>query len=373
MTIRIVPHSAEHSASVDAFNQRMRKGGSPWGFYVGPVPEWIPKRPGLRVWREYHLAVEDDGTVRGGFALKPQEWLVNGQIQIVTDWQGPFSEGAIDTKFGALGLRMVRDMLKKQPLLYSWGHGGNEQPVVQMIEKMGWLVHNTPICLRVLRPRRFLRMNTWLRGTPSRRLTLDALALSGVGSIGLRALHAGLRLRAPRWFRAKAHEVPYFGPWADTLWDECKDTYRAIAVRDAATINALFPSGGWPPGTRLRVDRGRQVVGWAFVMDTQMRGDHRFGDLRVGSIVDCLSHPDDSGEIVHAATQFLRHRGVDLVISNQAHPAWVRGFSENGYVVLKDRRLFAASPGLRAALEPFQETARGLHLTNIDGHGPMAL
>lgn len=373
MGIRIVPHAANYSAAVDAFNHRMRDGGSPWGFYLDPVPDWIPKRDEQRVWREYHLAVEDDGTVRGGFALKPQEWLVRGQIRIVTDWQGPFSEGAIDAKFGALGLRMVRDMLKKQPLLYSWGHGGNEQPVVQMIEKMGWTLHQTPVCLRILKPRRFLRLNALLRTTLRRRLLLDTLAFSGAGTLGLKAAHLALRLRHPVLFRAQAVEVPSFGPWADTLWQACKDQYAAIAVRDAATMNALLPPNAWPSAIRLKVLRGGRVLGWAAIMDTQMQGDHRFGTLRVGSVVDCLADPKDAGEVVHAATQALQARGADLVISNQAHPAWAAAFGQNGYVVLQNRRLFAASPELRKALEPFDETAQGLHMTNLDGHGPMAL
>jgi hypothetical protein len=61
------------------------------------------------------------------------------------------------------------------------------------------------------------------------------------------------------------------------------------------------------------------------------------------------------------------------VVSNQAHPGWARGFAENGYAVLPNKRLFAASPDLQEALQPFAETAQGLHLTNMDGHGPMAL
>jgi solute carrier family 35 protein len=64
--------------------------------------------------------------VRGGYALKPQEWWVRGRTHIVTDWQGPFSEGAVSNRYGALGLRMLRDMVSKRPLLYSWGHGGED-------------------------------------------------------------------------------------------------------------------------------------------------------------------------------------------------------------------------------------------------------
>jgi hypothetical protein len=74
--------------------------------------------------------------------------------------------------------------------------------------------------------------------------------------------------------------------------------------------------------------------------------------------------------VVAAATRFLHRRDVDIIASNQSHPAWARGFAENGYLVLQNRRLFAASPALQQLLEPFTETAQGLHLTNMDGHGP---
>lgn len=373
MGIRIVPHSAERTAAVDAFNQRMHAGGSTWGFYTDPVPDWIPYQEGQRVWREYHLAVEDDDTVRGAYGLKPQDWLIRGKLHQVTDWQGPVSEGAISPAYGALGLRLVRDMLKKQPLLYSWGHGGDDQPIVQMIQKMGWLVHQTPFCLRVVKPRRFLRLNGLLRKTRERRLALDALAISGAGSIGLRMLHGGLRLRSAKIFRSVAQEVPEFGPWADVIWEQCKGRYRAIAVRDSASMNLLLPSSGWPATIKLRVTRSGRDLGWAAVMDTQMKGDARFGDLRVGSIVDCLADPGEAGEVIHAAHHFLARRGVDIVVSNQAHPAWARGFEQNGYVILPGRRLFAASPALKSVLEPFDDTAQGLHLTNLDGHGPMSL
>jgi hypothetical protein len=373
MATNIVPHAPELRDAVDAFNKRMRAGGSRWGFYTEPVPDWIPKRPGQPVWREYYLAVEDQNIVRGGYALKPQEWLIHGTPQIVTDWQGPFSEGAVAPKYGTLGLRMVRDMLKKRPLLYSWGHGGDEEPVVQMLRKMEWLLHPTPFCLRILEPKRFLRMNAYLRKTAKRRLQLDALAFSGLGSLGLHAMHAALRLRVPRPLFAQGELVPRFDEWADALWDRAKGDYAALAVRNAAMMNALCPEHGWPPAMRLKVSRGGDVVGWALLMDTPMRADARFGDLRVGSVVDCFSALADAPYVVAAATRELARRGVDLVVSNQAHPGWANAFAANGYLILKNRRIFAASPPLKQALEPFAHTAQGLHLTNMDGHGPMAL
>ncbi|HUF80754.1 MAG TPA: hypothetical protein VMN03_06435 [Burkholderiales bacterium] len=355
------------------FNLRMRAGGSPWGFFVEPEPQWIPKRPGQKVWREYYVAVDEAQQVRGGFALKPQEWWVRGEPHVVTDGQGPFSEGSVDPRFATLALRMVREMLSQRPILYSWGHGGNEQPLVQMLQRMGWLLHGTPFCLRILRPTRFLRLNAYLRTTPPRRLALDLIAGSGAGALGIAALHALLRLRMPRRFRARAVEVAEFGPWADEVWERCRRSYAAIAARDAASMNVLAPAAGWPRVTRLKIEIAGRVAGWALVMDTRLQDDARFGDLYVGSIVDCLAEPADAGEVVACATGFLRRRGVDLIASNQSHPGWIRGFANNGYLVLPGRRLFAASPALQQLLEPFELTAQGLHLTNMDGHGPAGL
>ncbi len=374
MSVRIVEYAASHEPAVAEFNRRMAHGGSPWGFYADAVPDWIPRRPGQGVWREYHLAVDDDdGTVHGAFALKPQPWRVRGSEHTVTDWQGPFSEGSVDPRHATLGLRMIRDMLKKYPLLYSWGHGGNEQPVVQMLQKMGWVMHQTPFCLLVLKPFRFLRHNALLRSSPVRRLLLDFGAWSGMGAVSARLLHGTLRWRHGRRFSAQAVEVPDFGDWADELWARCRDRYTAIAQRDATSMNALLPAQGWPPGIRLKVEGTGRTIGWVVVLDTAMKDDPRFGDLRVGSIVDCLADPADAGDVVFAATRFLRQRGVDIIVSNQAHPAWALGFAQNGYAVLPNKRMFAPSPALRALLEPFEETAKGLHLTNMDGHGPMAL
>ena len=144
--------------AVDAFNGRMRAGGSQWGFYIDPNPDWIPKCDGATAWREYHLAVEDGEHVRGGYALKPQQWLIKGETEWVTDWQGPFTEALIDAKYSALALRIIRDMLKKHPLLFSLGHGGSNEPIVQLLQRLKWTLHGTSACICILKPYRFLAL-----------------------------------------------------------------------------------------------------------------------------------------------------------------------------------------------------------------------
>lgn len=371
MTIQVVPYTADRVEAVLAFNGRMQ--GTGWGWYGSPADPWLPERAGKRTWREHWLAIEDGSAVRGGYGLRPQEWWIRGAPRTVTDWQGPVTEGLINRRYSALGIRLLREMLRQYPLLYSWGHGGLEQPMLQMLEKLGWLLHPTPFCVRILRPSRFLHRNRYLRGTPARRLALDLAAVTGAGWLGVTALHAGLAVRESRAAPAAAREFARFDAWADELWARCRPHYAAIATRDADTMNTLLVPGRWPEGIRLRIERDGATLGWAVVMDTQMAGDARFGSLRVGSVVDALAEPGDAEAVVGAAFRQLRSRGVDLVVSNQAHPAWIAGFAAHGFLRLEGRRTFAASPDLHAALAPFDQTSRGLHLTNMDGHGPHAL
>lgn len=376
MSITIVPHADDKKDLVEHFNRRMREAGSPWGFYVDPTSRWVPKREGQKVWRELYLAVENDKAVVGGYALKPQVWRVRGEEKIVTDWQGPFSLGAIDNKYAAMGLRMVRDMLKKHPLLYSWGHGGNEEPIVKMLDRMGWRLHPTPFLFRVCRPNNFLRKNAYLRNDPKQAIALDILAFSGLGTIGVHALHAALRVKSRKLrLGGSAEVVPEIGPWADELWERAKDQYTALAVRDADTMNALVPAvhvtHEWPEPTRLRVTKHGRDLGWAIVLEREQQGDDRFGDMCMGMIADAFGAPEDAAEIVHAAFVYLRDRGVDMVMANQSHPRWIQGYEEAGFVKVENRRIFCAAPALEQALAPFEETTRGLMLTNMDGHGPM--
>lgn len=371
MPIRVIPHSIEHQDAVCAFNLRMQAGGSKWGFYTSPEPHWIPRQTGAAAWREYHVAVDDDGHVRGGYALKPQRWLIDGAPEWVTDWQGPFTEAAVDPRYSALGLRLIRDMLKKYPLLYSTGHGGDQEPLVLLLRSMGWTLYPMPMCLRILRPYRFLRHNAYLRKKRTRAMALDALAFTGLGWLGHAVLQTALKVRHARQRRrVEATVVEEFGEWADRLWDENRSAYKCLAVRDRAMMNTLLPRTGWPGGTRLKVERDGRVIGWAVVHAKRMQADPRFGSLYVAQVSDCFAAPPDAADVIAATDAYVAALGVDLVCSNQSHPTWVDAFEASRYWVLQRRRLFAISPALQARMAPFETMVLGLHLTNMDGHGP---
>ena len=370
MGIEVVPYTPDRVEAVAAFNRRLAQGGSPWGWYEQSEDAWLPRRPGGKVWREHYLAVEDGSQVRAAYALKPQEWWLRGEPVVVTDWQGPVSEGVISRRYNTLALRMMRDMLNRRPLLYAWGHGEDEAGLARLLRAMRWSFVPTPFCLKILRPQRFLRRNAYLRGSPQSRLALDVLAFTGLGGLGLKALDAARSIGRHRPRGVEIRVVERFGPWADDLWERCRGHYAVLGLRDRATLNALMPEGGWPAAIRLRVARAGADLGWVAVLDNRLEGDRRFGDLRVGTVMDALAAPEDAADVVAVASRFLAERGVDLLCSNQSHPRWIDAFASSGYLVLQGRRQLVLSPELRRRLEPLDEARRGLYLTNLDGHGP---
>src|ERR1700730_3908188 len=104
-----------------------------------------------------------------------------------------------------------------------------------------------------------------------------------------------------------------------------------IAVRDSETLNILYPASS----NRFlcyKVTHGSTVLGWAVLLDTQMRDHKHFGNLRVGSIVECLALPEQSFAVVRAATQLPEARGADLIVPNQSSAAWGTALQSAGFL-----------------------------------------
>ena len=72
---------------------------------------------------------------------------------------------------------------------------------------------------------------------------------------------------------------------------------------------------------RIKVLRGDKVIGWALLLNRECRGHRYFGNMRLGSIVDCFAEPDNAAAVIRQARSVLVRQGVDLVISNQSHRA----------------------------------------------------
>jgi hypothetical protein len=373
MALAITPFTDDLVPAVKAFNARLLAGGvfHEFQFHESPTCAWLPKRENRRIYQEYFVATED-GVVRGGYVLKHQPFSCRGEVQNLPFYHGPISEGLFNKKYASVGALLTRHAVKTQPLLFALGMGGWEQPLPRMLQAMRWKMFEVPFYFYVARPFRFLRQIRPLRNTVLKTAAAEAGAWTGAGWAGLRTVHA-LRRRTPAHASgATVEAVADFGEWADPLWESCHDRYSLVALRNRETLNILYPPES-PQFVRLVVRGDGKTLGWAVLLDTAMRDHKYFGDLRVGSIVDCFGDPEHAAVVVAKVLAYLRARGVDLIVSNQSHRAWGDGLRAAGFLQGPSNFLFAASPQLAARLDPFDTNQNQLHFNRGDGDGPIHL
>lgn len=371
MPIEIIPYREDFVEAVRDFNSRLAMEGASFSFPETHTSSWLPKLAGRKTYQEYLLAVEN-GFVRGGYILRRQPFVINGQVRCIGHLQLPLSEGIINKDYTMVGVRLLTDALRRQPLLYALGMGGMDRAVVRMHLAAGWTSRVVPFYFRVVRPVRFLRQIRYLRASPVRKGILDLLAASGIGWAALKLSQARRRKRPTGGVRPDVEVVNEFSDSCDRLWELCKTRYLMSAVRDSANVNILYPKDS-DRFIRLKVWRDGELIGWAVVLATQMAGHKQFGDMKVGTIVDCLALPQDAPAVIESATDCLETLGVDLIVSNQSQHAWCEALHRARYLSGPSNFVFAASKELSRALGSLKDNFSKTHFNRGDGDGPNSL
>ena len=372
MAIEIQPYAPGREAAVKAFNQRLRDGGNP----VFRLPEnchstWLPPAAGETLHEEFLLA-NDGEFVRGGYVLKHQMFWMNGTLTSVGYVYSPISEGTVNPQFGKVGLQLMLHAVKRQPLLYCLGMGGLENPLPKLLKALSWKLCAVPFFFRVVNPSTFLKNIAFLRRRPALRVLLDALAVTGLGHVGIKTLNFARRSRASRTVSLTTESVREFSNWVDDIWQAGHADYQLAAVRDTHCLQRLYPAAK-EKYHKLRVTSGGVMLGWAVVLDTAMKNHKQFGNMRVGSIIDGFALPGRELEVTHAAAQFLESRGVDIIVSNQSHTAWRAAYAQSGFLSAPSNYIFAASTKLAQQLAPFETQQHRIHFNRGDGEGPSHL
>jgi len=365
-----VPFAPEHVPAVRAFNERLAGAGAPWRFPEATVPDWLPRMEGVPVWQEFFLLLED-GAVRGAYVLKRQDAAVAGQRRRIGSFYWQLSEGAIDARYALVAPRLLKTALETEPLLFLIGMVGRDRPIARLVRALQWRLSVVPFYFKPLRPARFLAELRYGRrragGTAG--LLLDIAAVTGAGWLGLKlaslAVGAHLRREPP----VQIEQIDRFGNWSDALWAAHAARYSFVGGRDAAALNATYPPHS-REFVRLRISLGDATIGWAVVHDCQPAASEHFGNMRVGTIVDCFAAPEHAGAVVRASTDVLARRSVDLVVSNQSHEAWRRALRRAGFLRGPSSWLFAPAPSLAALVAADDPAGRRMHLNRGDGDWP---
>jgi len=256
----------------------------------------------------------------------------------------------------------VRDALAHEPRLYALGMGGWQRPLPRMLQRLNWRMAEAPFYFKVPHPYAFLRGAKAVRVSWFARLVCDVAAFSGAGWLAMKAAGVARLTRGTASFEMP----PRFEGWADSIWESSRPHYGMAAVRDAAALDRTYP----PVSTRFV--RVRTAGGWAVLLDTQMRGHKQFGDLRVGTIADCLA-PDarSAAAVIRAAAGILEERGVDLIVSNQLHHNWCAALEESRFRRGPSNFLLGLSPALAALVSGCTDDQ--MHINRGDGDGPIHL
>jgi hypothetical protein len=365
--MQIVAYTHAHRDAVERMNAKLAAAGSEWRFSAHERPAAADE---LSVWLESFVAV-DGQEAYGGYVLKHQRFFFEGDELDLGHLQLPLSLGEVDSAFGHVSVALLFDAIRRSPYLFSLGLGSEETQFARLLAAAGFPHTSVPFYFNVKSANRFAREIRLPSGRQLERAlrVLGTLRLAGL-ALRVRRLVARRVVRAPRpAVDEHAREVAAFDAVADELFAAHAASYPVVADRRAAALRRLYP-GQDSEVIRLVIERGGDIVGWAVVLDTQMRGDKYFGDLRVGSLVDCFAAPEDAVTVAQEADGFLSRRGVDIVVSNQLHGVWRSALVAAGYQRGPSNFFFYFSEGLASRLRAIHDWETRVHLNRGDGEGP---
>jgi hypothetical protein len=281
----------------------------------------------------------------------------------------PVSEGTINRAYSLVGPRLFSDALRRESLLFAVGLGGANVRVTSLVRALGWQLHPVPFFFKVLHGTRFLQNIRYLRTTRLRTLLLDLAASSGVGWVAPVLARALLSRRPRTKASLRIEAVERFDDWADELWQECAASYSFVAVRTSRVLNRIYPPGR--AGVfRLRISTADRVIGYAVVQEEDSLHSEFMGEMRVGTIVDALARPEHADPVIWLAVRELERRGVDVIISNQSHPAWGTALRRAGFLPGPSHCIFAAARQLAEEIRAVDPDGRELHVNRGDGDWP---
>ena len=366
MPMQIVPFTEIHRSAVEAFNRRMTAGNAASDFRLPTNPiSTFPDNGSTINWT--HYVVVDGEEVRGGVLKMDQPGWLNGQEVRAINFQSPLSEGIVNPKYAVVGIQLVRFEQKQGQAVFMIGMGSQEKPLPRLLSASGWSVRPVPFLFRVHRAGRFLKEVRALHTNTLRSVVARTARWTGAGSIGI----SMLQRRRVRCHGAVRREGSW-GSWADEIWDRYRESCSFAVKRDRRTLTSLYPTDD-PRLQILVILRDQKPVGWAVCVNTRFANHHYFGNLQVGSILDCVAIPDAMALTAVLADRELSSAGADLVLLNQIHAQWVKAFRSSGFLAGPSNYLLAMSKQLTEAVRSVQGGEQRVHITRGDGDGRMHL
>ncbi len=356
--------------AIDRLNERLRAGGVEYDVYGENGQRSGESEP--RPLKERFFVAAEGEEIRGGIWLREHQFSLNGS-DIEAGWaKYPVSESLIDGAYRGVPAALVLKLMREQPNLMTLGLGGHEGAFARLVAGMGWKGDSVPFLVRIVRPAKVLRELPVFRSTKSRRLVANALASSGLAWLAHQSVSRAWRLvsRVGRGYHAET--ISTFGSWVDDLWNQTRTRYGLSACRNQRMLEWLYPEE-FPHMMRFRVEHNGDLVGWIAVIAVDMSRSRRsraFGDLKVGLLADAFAAPEHAVGVLAAGVDALASSGVDLIFTNQFHPAWIRAVKRLQFFPGPTNFAFYRAPKMEARLKDPEVQRLGIFVNRGDCDGP---
>lgn len=366
MPLRFAPFGENHIPAAEAFNQRMLDGHADSDFLLPTqLGESASTHDDPIEWTRY-VVLDGDQICGGVLAMDQPGWL-NGHAIRALNFQSPLSEGIVNPKYSMVGMQMVKFMQKQAEAVLMVGMGSADRPLPRLLAASGWSVRPVPFLFRVHRTGNFLRELQLLRTTHIRRSAAEAARLTGLGAVGLAVLQ-----RRRSAVNGSIRRENSWGDWADEIWQRCRNHCSFAVQRDRRTLESLYPASD--PRTKiLLIERGATPVGWSVCFNAALANHRHFGNLRLGSVLDCVADADAMASTAVLTDREMASQGADLVVVNHSHVAWVKAFRSAGFLAGPSNYLLAMSKRLTELVRSEQKGEERMHVTRGDGDGRIHL
>jgi hypothetical protein len=266
---------------------------------------------------------------------------------------------------------MLKHIQQQSPYVFALGMGGEQLPFPRLLRGAGWTILPVPFLFRVFSAARFARELRLLQQGAIRTLA-NLAAVTGIAQAGTAALQS--RSLAAR-FAARGctiEKVNQWGDWADDVWAGFRGNCSFSVIRNREALAALYPlDDGRIQGHLIR--RSGKILGWAATMNTAMSNHKYFGNLRVGTILDCVAPLDELEACIAMTTNGLGHEGADLVVTNQSHAQLVQAFRKNGFLSARSNYILALTKQFTEVIFKPPAGKDRMHFTRGDSDGRIHL
>ena len=350
---------------IDNFNKELNSHG--FNFNLPQYNKELSNENNFIFERRYILT-ENNNAIKAGYNLKYQWFKVNDNLVQLGYYYNPITAGLFNKKYNICGILLLNDANKKKRDLFSLGMGGYSEPLPKLLKGMKWELEKIPFFFKVIHPYIFLKNIKYLRNSKLKSVLIDLVTITGLGWLGIKFINFFLHIFnfKKKNYELDVEEIKIANEDYDKLWEKTKNYNSFIAVRNSKYLNTLYSQTRF---IKLKFTHNKEMVGWSISLCTKLNNHKQFGNMLLGSIVDCLSLKNYEAEIVNETTEILKKKGSNLIVSNQSHSFWQNAFKKNIFIRGISNFIFASSKSLNDKIK----TKSYMHITRGDGDGPINL